>query len=460
VKKHYVRNAMVCLGIVIGSIAPLAASPPKKPPKKLDIASVTPTPDPKVPSHFDQIVTVAFKSASPGATILAPTEWSLVLSYDDKSRVFLQGTSATAWTKTVIGGSGQILSAPQVVSPVPMQAGGAPQIIVTPSTSFTNEVYLALPADAMTNHVTSLQVSFDDVQLQWNPSSTTSQTSLFEAASSQSESDNFLTGSYSPAIHSAAQYTINGQGTLVKEIGLSNVYLGAIATVATDNRPTADPDSFLVSSVLQWVPKATHFWGGVAQGVLLDWDLAGLEFDRQTTTKTFISSPIAEIPLRLYPAPKKAIGHLTAAMYPYFGLETGTNLSNALEPGGSGFVFRGLFGTSLSLTTKTSWKWLQQIGLTATDTIRIPATNEIFTNTHYISETGKTVSLPVLSTQVRNHVNGQLAFTVAKPFSITVKYEDGELPPGFRTIKNKVTIGLTVTLKQRNGALPKVDPEK
>jgi len=146
-------------------------------------------------------------------------------------------------------------------------------------------------------------------------------------------------------------------------------------------------------------------------------------------------------------------------MYPYFGFATGTNLSNALEKGGSGFIFRGVFGTSISLTYKTNWKLLQQIGLTATDTVRIPATNEIFTYTHYISATGKTVSTPVLSTQVRNHLLTQLNFTVAKPFSITVKYEYGELPPAFRTV-NTVSIGVSILLQQANTGRAKTDPEK
>lgn len=280
-----------------------------------------------------------------------------------------------------------------------------------------------------------------------------------EAAPNQAQSDNYLTGSYSPAIHSAPQYTISGQGRVVKQLG-SDFYFGAIANVETDNRPSANPDSFLTAGLIQWVPRDTPFLSDIAEGVLVDWEFAGLEFDRQTTNETFISSAVAEIPLRLYPDPGKNLAKVVAAIYPEFGLTTGVNLANSLEPSGSGFIFRGLVGGKLSLTVKPGWKWLQQIDLTGNDMARMPATNEIFTYTHYISATQKTVSLPVLSTKVRNHVTGQLAFTFAKPFSLTVKYEDGELPPAFKTINNKVTIGLSITLRQRTGASTRVDPEK
>jgi hypothetical protein len=322
---------------------------------------------------------------------------------------------------------------------------------------------ITLPEGTITEHATSLDVSFGTaISPVWSAKQAIC-SSTFCSASNKSTADNYLSGTYSPAIHSAAQYTIDAKGSYVKQLRLSPFYMGAIATVSTDQRPSADPDSFLVSGVLQTVLKDTPFnkksafWSR-AQTVILNWDFAGLEFDRQTTTKTFISSPIVEIPFRVFGSSKSTC---SMGMFPYFGIETGTNLSNAINPNGSGFVFRGEAGSSISFKIKSKkWKVLSQISMTSNYTARIPAVSEIFTNTHYISETGKTVSLYSMSTQTRNHLKDELDFTVAKPLSITVKHEYGELPPGFRTIHNKVTIGLTLMLFQNNTASSTVSAEQ
>jgi hypothetical protein len=453
------QHSLAALLVVLVSLSPLSASPPSKAkPKEVSVIGVFPEGNfQKKPFRFTQGVRVELKDVPSKTDPLTSNEWRFFTSNANGTSTILQRSADQSWTTTVIGNDGQAQPVQQL-APAPARNGSSQPLIQ--KTTNPNAFYLVLPSDTLAPETTSVQASFHGSQFSWIPSLTPASTSLFEAVSTQSEADNFLTGSYSPAIHSQPQYTINGQGTLTKEFGESNFYWGAIGTVATDNRPSANPDSFFVSGVLKWVPIANRFWGGAAQGVLVDWDFAGLEFDRQTTNKTFISSPIVEIPVRIYPAPGKDIGSFLAVIYPYFGIETGTNLSNALNPDGSGFVFRGLFGASVTLSSKTPLNWLQQVSLTVTDSVRIPATNEIFTNLHFISATEKTATLPVLSTQVRNHVSTQLALTVAKPFSITVKYENGELPPAFRTVKNKVTIGLTVTLKQSNGGLSKIDPEK
>ena len=429
---------MLLVGVCLAS--------PKGKPQTVTMAAV----------YFDQSrqeVTVVFKSVPPPATNLSdPTKWTLVVSTNSGVPLVYRGSATNAWTIT-----GE--SSPRSTT--------SPLVTVSPNRQYA---VLALPSGALTGKVTSLLASFDSSALfPWSPPSAGSG-QMFSAASNKSTSDNYLSGTYSPALHSAAQYTIDGKGSLVEQtslFGLLNhwrltrqrVSIGATATVATDNRPTADPDSYLVSGLIEWAVKNQRFWGQRAQGVLLNWDFAGLEFDRKTTTKTFISSPVAEIPIRLSAAPKPG-SHFFLGMFPYFGVETGTNLSNAINSNGSGFLLRGLLGSSVSLTETTNLKWLPKIEVSCNYTARVPTTNEIFTNTHYISETGKTVSLPVMSSQVRHHVTDELDLTVAKPFSITIKHEYGELPPGFRTVDNKITIGLTVMLQQNNTPHSKIDPTK
>jgi hypothetical protein len=441
--EHRMKSSFIVVLILFG-LGPCKAFGDDKPTKVIIAKAARATP------LGNQRVDVLFPSAVPKTIALADaTKWGLVASYDNSQPVLLHGVDGQHWSVLDTNNP----------NPSPTVLEGAGKSILTVEKDLQT-VFLTLPSNILTSHVTSLMVSFDGAQFLWNSSDQTAADScktLFCAAPDKPSSDNYLSGLYSPANGSAAQYTIDAQGRFVKQIRTSAFYVGATATFSTNNRPSADPDSFLVSSLLQWIPVAQRFLGGRAQGVLVNWYVAGLEFDRQTTTKTFISSPIIEVPIRVYQSPKKKV---SLGMFPYTGIETGTNLSNALMHGGSGFVFRGEAGTMLNLTIKTKWKYLSQIGITSNYTARIPAVDEIFTNTHFISATGKTVSLYSLNTQTRNHVKDELDLTVAKPFSITIKHEYGELPPGFRTVRNQVSIGLTVQLQQANGVAPKINPEK
>jgi len=421
--------------------------------------------DPFPQGSFTQQVSITFKTAVP--KVAHPedaTNWKVTVNFDDDSTVVLRGkTSSCATTSPDVPcwGVAKTDHRGNVTEKDDLPQAEAPP---APPVSHISDykTLLTLPPGTLTKHVTSLTVDFNGAQ---SPPWTIKQaacTSVFCTAASKSTADNYLSGLYSPAIHSAAQYTIDFKGSYVKQIALSPVYIGGVATVSTDQRPSADPDSFLVSGVLQVDLKDAPFkqtspiWSR-AQTVLLNWDFAGLEFDRQTTTKTLISSPIIEVPFRVFGNAKSVC---SMGMFPYVGIETGTNLSNALNSSGSGFVFRGELGSSVSFKVKTKWSFLSAIGITSSYTARIPATSEIFTNTHYISATGKTVSLYSLSTQTRHHLKDELDFTVAKPISITIKHEYGELPPGFRTIHNKVSIGLTVMLFQNNSASSTISAEQ
>lgn len=436
------RISLVLIGTIF-SISAFATNSPK-----IAIANILPVED-NTAHAYTQDVTVVFKTSVAGTIDLSdPTKWTVVV-FRNSVPTILHGGGQKEWTVTRITASGTAsVSTESTTKPVLTVLGPQAEM-------------LTLPEGSLTKDVTSLVVSFDTAQSLWAPPASlpTASTGLFSSAQDKSHSDVYLSGLYSPAIHSAAQYSIDAQARLVKQIGLSHFRLGGLATVSTDKRPTADPDSFLVSGVLQWIARDQRFLAERAQGVLLDWNFAGLEFDRKTTTETFVSTPVVEIPLRLYPAPR-ASSSVSLGMIPYFGLSFGQNLSNALNSGGSGTVFRGVLGSSVSFNVKTKWGFLQQIGVTSTYTARIPAKNEVFTNTSYNSGTGKSTDVPILSSQVRHHVTDELDLVIAKPFSITIKHEYGELPPVFRKVDNKVSIGFTVMLQQNNSALAKVDPEK
>ena len=359
-------------------------------------------------------------------------EWDVFVVHDDGTAVPFQSS----------GGSWTVNGASTTQPPAP----GHELLTKEDTDAFS----LYLPAGALSNLgslVVSLKIPagtsavFDGKAYPYTPPKKACSFLLCPAAD-KAGSAIYATGLYSPAFNSQAQYTIDAEGVLTFPVYRSRLRLGGSFNVATDNRPSADPDSYIVSGLLDWYIKASP-WKRI-QYVLLRTNVGEYEFDRQTTTKTIVSSPVLDFPVRL-----RHKGGLNTSLLPYLGVEVGSNFSNAIASGGSGLVFRGLMGSGFNGTLKTPWKFLSQIGITANYNVRLPSTNEVFTNLHYISATGKTISLPVYSTQARHHLTDELDITLQKPLALTIKHEYGELPPGFRKIDNKISIGLTVMLSHK-----------
>ena len=422
--KLFIKEALYvcCLGTIAQLIVLSAwGAPPKKP----TLNNVGPVFDKQ--KRYTQQVDVSFKDpVSPSDIKSEPSKWFVVVSTDD-------------------GQQPQVLTIPvDGVQPLGPKAA-----------------FLTLPPGTLSSHTTSIEVNFSGSAFLWSASgSATSNGAFLQPATDKNSADIYLSGLYSPALHSAAQYTIDAQATLVKQIGLHPVRVGATAVVATDKRPSADPDSFLVSGVLQWIPIATPFMADRVRGALLQWNFGGLEFDRKANTQTFISSPEIEFPIRVYPAPKVSNSNTAVTLVPLFGLQLGDNFRNVVSPKGTGLVVRGTGGAKFTYSRKLTLPYLTQLTFTSNYTARIPARPEIFTYTQYNSATGKSTDLPMIGSQARHHVKNELDITFAKPFSLTIKHEYGELPAAFRKVNNSISIGLTVMFKQNNGAGSQLDPEK
>jgi hypothetical protein len=428
------RHFLILMLFGTVSLQLLMAAPAQKP-KKVSIAWVVPGIGTDTPEEVEVELNNFPENADIGAV-----RWDIFVSYDNGPSVFFQ-SSGGSWISSE-GAHSQ--------PPAPA-ASGLPRPLVKGQ---KNIFFLYLPTGALSNHVTSIVaainipasigVPFDGKPYPWAPPAKACSTILCPAAN-KGDSAIYATGLYSPAFNSQAQYTIDAEGVFTLPVNQGRTLrLGGSFNVATDNRPSADPDSYIVSGLLEWYIRPEP-WKRI-QDVLLQVNLAEFEFDRQSTNKTLVSGPVIEAPILLFPAPGGKKGNLAASIVPYVGLEIGSNLSNAIAAGGSGSVFRGLMGSAFNSTLKTPWKYLSQFGITASYSVRLPATDEVFTNTHYISETGKTVTLPLYSTQARHHLTDELDITLQKPIALTIKHEYGELPPGFRKVDNKISIGLTLML--------------
>lgn len=265
---------------------------------------------------------------------------------------------------------------------------------------------------------------------------------------SKDTSDVYLNFSFSPGINSAQQYSIDSSIGVLFPIAPSSTTdygsWGFLGTAQTDKRKKADPDSYRIFGVYQ-VPltKSSHW---PLQGVLWTWLVAGGEFERQAKNANFITSPLFDFPLRL----RGQINNKTSVvpvLVPEIGLELGNNFMNAVNSGGQGVVVRGVAGAALSVVFKPKLNLFQEIHLTSNYKVRLPARDEVFTNTKTDS-TGKTVDVPFLSTKPRNYIKSELGFTIWEPISFTISHEYGSIPPAFRLVDHKVSIGLTLALQQ------------
>lgn len=432
------------IGLLLALTLPTLA---KAPPKKVSITDCAPVVvnGNAKPVQYLSTVSVFLKDAASALALGDISKWNVMVFKSDGSATALRGDDEKNWIVSNTDNAGR----PATDKDGNLFVKKPTSAPVVKGLDFT---ILTLPDGTLTQDLTAILVGFDNAQHLCSSGKQTI-TAQFEAASDKAHSDIYLSGLYSPAINSSAQYTIDAKMQLLTQIPKSAIRMGGIATVSTDKRPSADPDSYFVSGLMQWIPVNQRFLRQRAEGVLVDWYFTGLEFDRKTSNRTLLTAPQFEVPLRIYPAPKqKGPLSLAVGMIPYLGFEAGSNLSNSLNKNGSGGVFRGLAGSSFDASISPNLPFLSKISLSATYAVRIPALPEVFTPTT-LNNKGQTVDVPVLSTQARHHVTDELDFTFSKPFAFTIKHEYGEVPPVFRVVDHKVSIGLTVMIQQKNSGL-------
>lgn len=274
-----------------------------------------------------------------------------------------------------------------------------------------------------------------------------------EPASNKEASDVYLNGSYSPAINSDPQYSIDGSVALMFDLDhehLNYGQLGFLGSVKTDKRKKVDPDSYRLFAVYQNTP-VTKFHGPL-QGVLFTWLGAGVEFDRKGDNVNFITAPYLDFPLRLYPRIIRATTEPMAILTPVIGFETGRNFHNAVTPDSGRAIFRTVVGANFLFRFNPKLPGFKGTEFSSTYTLRLPAKREVYTLTEKVN--GQDTDFPFLGTNPRHYVKSDLSFKVTDAFSLTFKHEYGALPPVFRKIDHKVSMGFTFSVRQLSGGVP------
>jgi hypothetical protein len=269
-------------------------------------------------------------------------------------------------------------------------------------------------------------------------------------ATSQKSADLYLNGTYSMAKASAPLYQISGSVALMKQVHGLHGQVGVVGSVTTDKRKRVDPDSYRFFTAYQ--RSLSSRWDGALQGVLLTWMAAGAESDREANNLNFVSAPYLDFPVRLFPGFIYANTEPIAVLTPTLGVEVGYNSKNAVTFSAGRGIARAVGGASLLIRFDPRLPVFKGVELSGSYTLRWPLISEVSTSTATIA--GKSVDISHLSKTARAYRTVELDFKLSDPLSLAVKHEYGALPPAFRRVSNKLSVGFTLSVRQTRGGLP------
>jgi hypothetical protein len=268
-------------------------------------------------------------------------------------------------------------------------------------------------------------------------------TPVIEAAKSRNDADIYISGSVTPSVGAGPSYNIDSS---LKYAFLSRGEhsLFAAGQIKTDNRPTADPDSFSWSTGYKWTSASRSSF---------EWDFAGMEMDKTASALNFVSAPKYSINFqKLFKEPNTINGHqyLTPSILVGIDLSLGAEFGDNFKDdfavannSGLGHFFRGVPSASAYMVVPSAF-WFKKINISSSYTARIPTTNELFLETR--DHTAKPI--PELTSNVRHYLENDIQFMFTNYVGFEIKHQYGSLPPTFTLVDNRVAIGLVAQIKQ------------
>jgi hypothetical protein len=229
---------------------------------------------------------------------------------------------------------------------------------------------------------------------------------------------------------------------------------GFYGQARTKKSNNADPNSFL--DYLVW-SRNIPFWNGYMgpfETPLINYRVAGTEFDRDGKQLNFINSPLVTLPLRFLGRISDPIA--PSITVPSMTLQAGTEFvkvekSRVLAPGKNWYT-RGLLGATFSAGYAPEQRFFDSLTFSSAYQVRIPSTGEIYfdkRNAPIDPVTKKVGATPaLLGTQARHNVDSKISYNFTKYLGITFEHTYGSLPPIFTRNDHTFALGLTLTLKQ------------
>jgi len=269
---------------------------------------------------------------------------------------------------------------------------------------------------------------------------------LIKAAKTCDEADVCISGSVVPAVGSGPSYNIDSKAKYTfHSFGTTgaNTIAGS-ADIKTDNRSTADPDSFHWGLPFQHVSARPYTW---------QWSIVGMDFDKKGQAMNLVSAPsVTWISGYTFKKPNPKIPNVSAVLASVgldltLGAEFGDNLRNDFavvnkNTRGEGGFFRGVPSANAYLVIPEVLK-LNKISVSSSYTARILTRDELFLETRNTKD-----PIPKLTSGTRHYLENKIQFMFTEYFGFQIKHKFGELPPAFKFANHSVSIGLVFAFSQ------------
>ncbi|HYJ87337.1 MAG TPA: hypothetical protein VEW46_14845 [Pyrinomonadaceae bacterium] len=256
---------------------------------------------------------------------------------------------------------------------------------------------------------------------------------IFTAAKGKKDADIYLSGSATGQRGSGPIYSIDAKAGYLQSLKRAGA-IGARATFVADEGSDIDPDSITATATYQKIFVVRSPWG-----FILNSDFLGGEFDRENTTRNVTTGLDGTLVL-----PSAKLGETNYATMDFMGgFEAGYNYEHPLNPKGLGNFWRPKVGVNAYFVALKP-RIFQRVNISANYLLRLPRSAEPFT------EKINGTKVTSLTTRPRHHVGIDLGLMFTSSYGLTISYRHGSLPPAFKFVDNKVSVGFTLQLKQAN----------
>lgn len=263
----------------------------------------------------------------------------------------------------------------------------------------------------------------------------------FTAAKDREDSNIYLSGQYS----GASGTKFRGAVDLKIELPFHKVIrnrthsFSPFFELKASTDPKADPDSMNFGLNWEW-PIWRHRGDNLKAPIRrITWRNAPkIESDRSFDNTNFIWESRFRFISRSY------VGkHVTFYFRPFLGQELGVNINSPIKDAEGKLLYRPIAGTSLTLIFPVNAPGLHDLSLEGSYIRRWPLRREI---SFEEDEDGNLKTLSI-GKAPRDHVTSKFNINFSESFGASISYEYGQLPPAFKLVDHKTTIGLTYKIK-------------
>ena len=256
---------------------------------------------------------------------------------------------------------------------------------------------------------------------------------VFTAAKGKTDADVYLSGAATSARNSKPLYSIESKFQYLQSLRRYGA-IGGKATFVSDEGSDVDPDSITAAGSYEKV-----FVFGLGTGIILNSDFLGGEFDKEDKTRNLTTGLDGTLVL----PSARFTDTFFGAMEFLAGFEGGKNFKNEMDTDGIGGFWRWKFGANAYLLALRP-PVFNRITFNTEYKVRLPRSSEPFT------EKVNGQEMTFMTKKPRHYVGSDLDLLFSPAYGLSLKYRYGSLPPAFKLVDHKVSVGFTLKLKQAN----------